>query len=210
MKGSPREMIRRNVLSAALAGGAVLIAGCLGSADDSPPADATTAVEVTTVGSFGAEVPIEATVDVVYPWATGDRPPAIEITLENQSDRRFELVAGGGAWRVLSDRASEQVEPGVALLGEDVDADRAPTPDEPDGCWKSTGGTGNPLRVRNLTELDPRGSRSMQFEVWGHHGNADDACLPTGEFTFSDSYTAENDPDVAFEWEFGIRIEDVE
>lgn len=228
-------MNRRDVLGRSGALVAAALAGCTAGSrrpGTGTPADATAAVEVTSVGSFGSGFPVEATVEVVDPWATADRPPAVEVALRNQSSRRLFVVAGDGDWQVLSDRASDRVEPGVALLGEEELArdvagvrsdtddvptperesdDRSPTPDRnPDGCWKLTDGTRNPLRVRNLTELAPRGTRSMRFEVRGHHRNAAGVCLPAGEFAFSDTYAVESDPDApAVEWGFSLRVEDL-
>lgn len=210
---SPRDAPRRNVLRSVLASGVALASGCLDLArggSRTPPDGATAAVEVADVGPFPSEFPLSATVEVVRPWATADRPPAVEVTLRNRTLRRLFAVAGDGDWQVLSDRASDGVEPGLALLGEDVDPGRSPAPDgAPDGCWKLADGTGNPLRVRNLTELGPRGSESTRFEVWGRHENAAGVCLPTGEFAFSETYAVEGDTESTVDWGFTLRVTDV-
>lgn len=209
---SPQETDRRELLSSALAGVTTLTAGCLDLARGergAPPAGATAAVEVTDVGSLPAGFPVAASVDAVRPWATAERPPAVEVTLRNRTLRRLFVVAGDGDWTVLSDRASDAVEPGLALVGEDVGPDRSPVPEGgAGGCLQLAGGTGNPLRVRNLTELGPRGSESTRFEVWGHHRNGPDVCLPAGEFAFSETYAVEGDPE-AVDWRFSLRVADV-
>lgn len=203
---------RRSLLSSVLVGESALLSGCLGATGggrDAPPEGATAAVEVASVGSLGPAIPVAAMVDVAYPWATADRPPAIEVALENESRRRLFVVAGDGDWQVLSDRASDQLRPGVALVGDD--AGRSPPSERPpDGCWKLADGTANPLRVRNLTELGPGETRSMRFEVWGDHRNAAGVCLPVGEFAFSESYAVESDPEAtASDWTFSLRVEAV-
>lgn len=215
MNGFPRPASRRNVLASAFAGGVTLASGCVGrvaswSERGVAPSDVTATIAVTNVESFAPGLALEASVDVVRPWATPDAPPAIEITLENTAYfRRYSLVAGDGDWAVLSDRASDQLEPGLSLLGEEGTA-RSGEPDQaPDGCWKLTGTTVNPLRVRRVSMLGRRETRSAVFEVRGHHENAAGVCLPTGEYTFSDTYTVESDPsEPTFDWTFSLQVAD--
>lgn len=211
MNGPHDEASRRRVLAAVLAGGGALAPGCVGPLGEgaaTPVADATAAVEVPRVRAFSAGLPVEATVEADRPWATDDHPPAVTVTLANHTARTVEFVAGEGEWAVISDRTSETVGPGVALLGADVPDGRSPAPEDPGGCWKLADDTGNPLRVRTLTRLDPGATLTRQFEVWGHHGNRVDVCLPAGEFAFADAYTVESDPaGREFEWGFSLRIE---
>jgi hypothetical protein len=221
-------MNRRTVLSRLAAGGTGTVTGCASRGlRGGPPEDATASVEVTSVDAFAPDLPVEASVAVVRQWVTPEATASIEISLSNRSPRTYELLAGSGEWQVLSDRASDQLRPGVALLGEDatLDSGSSPTPEgsdgggandtragtpPPDGCWRLSDATGNPFRVTKLTRLDPGGAESLQFEAWGHYRNPADVCLPTGEFTFSDGYAVTNLPESPeFEWGFSLRIEGV-
>lgn len=202
-------MRRRSVLAGIVAGG-TLAAGCLaGAARDGPPADATAAVTVGDVDPLAPAHPIEASVAVARSHATPDRTAGVEIAFANPSNRIYELRAGDGDWPVLSDRASDPLEPGLALVGED-DEFETPAPAErpsPD-CWKLEDDTGNPFQDVRLTRLDPGGSVSVVFEVWGHHRNGDGTCLPEGRFRFEDTYRIENAPDGgAFDWGFTVRVD---
>ena len=210
MGGPPWRMHRRRALLVTAGSFVTLASGCLESIEsDAPPEDATAAVEVSEVEPFAPEYPLEAEIDVVRPWATPDRPPAIELTLTNDSTRVYRLVAGGGGWEILSDRVSDQVEPGVALFGEDHE-ERFSAPDVSDGCWQLSGSTNNPLKVKQSVVFDSNEIHSLVFEVWGHRNNAAAVCLPAGEFTFSESYTVEHDGgETTFDWEFSIRVEDL-
>ena len=210
MNGPPWRTNRRQALLATAGSFLTATAGCLESTNpDEPPDDATVSVEISEVEPFAPDHPLEAKIDVVQPSATPEHPPEIEITLANDSISVYQLLAGEGEWQVLSDRISDRVDPGVALFGEDHE-ERFSTPDVSDGCWEFTESTNNPLKVKKGMFFDPNGAISLTFEVWGHRENADEICLPAGEFTFSESYTVEHDGDeTAFDWAFSLRIESI-
>jgi len=205
-----------------------MLGGCLATGGESePPADATATVGVKGVEPFAPGRPVEAVVDVARAHVTPDRTARIEVSFVNRSPRIFELRAGESDWSVVSDRASDRIHPGLALVGEDdtfrswsgsrdsrssdgggTVAGRDPEPSQGSpsrACWRLDDDTSNPFEARHLTHIGPDETVSTSFEVWGHHENGADACFPTGVFSFGDRYEVVNDGD-EFDWGFELRV----
>lgn len=142
--------------------------------------------------------PVRPAVAVTRDAATEEHPPALEVTVTNESDRTLTLGEG----RAIVFAYQSDTEGDLILLpaGSDYSA-------EPD-CWRLTGQIAVTTEYRTVT-LDPGESVSREVELYATPDG--EGCLPVGEFRFESPYSVTDgvgqNEEVSFTWGFDIALE---
>lgn len=233
---------RRTLLRAVGAAGLAGLAGCTGLGDapadgptdgpaDSPtdtgtetPTDPETPSEathrVTVTGADGApDLPVEPSVAVADPYATGESPPVLRVDVANPTD---EPVSVGEYRAVVFQYVRSTDRTLVWLPHSERSTDGEPTRMQPDhdvagdGCWRLADDIAVTMEY-GVVEIPAGGTLSAFVGLYGLPDA--DACLSTGDHYFETTYAVsplsgdETDGDTATDessearWGFSLSVE---